>query len=313
MKVSELAQLLGFELFGDSEREICGVGFADKACQGELTFAFDERDIITTAADVVVTRPTLTLTDKTLLFANVPIGLAMVKTCRQLAEVGICPDYRCPSSVYLQSEGFYKGEHTIIGAGSHISPGAMLHSDVVIGENCFIGAYSVLLDGVRLGKNVRIGSGCCIGADAFYRYYDPLLRQFEGVGNVMIGDDVSVGNQVTIQRGTLSNTSIGSRTMLGNLVDIGHDVSIGDDCFIVSQCGIAGNAHIGNQVILYGQSGIAGNVHLDDQVVVCAKSLVTKKVSSGQTISGCHSMLRHQELRMFAEMRRLFLSHEKGV
>src|SRR5690606_32223532 len=112
-----------------------------------------------------------------------------------------------------------------------------------------------------------------IGADG-YGFYQEQGRHFKipQVGSVVVEDDVEIGANVTIDRGTLGNTRIGAGTKIDNLVQIGHNVQIGKHCLLVAQVGISGSTQVGDQVVLAGQTGVAGHLHIGDRVVAAGKS-----------------------------------------
>lgn len=169
-----------------------------------------------------------------------------------------------------------------------------------------ISEYSNLIaDMFSKMKDVSIGDGTIIGAESFYHYFDNGLQEFEGLGTVIINDNVSIGSNTIIQRGTFSDTLIGARSRIGNLIDIGHDVFIGHDCKIVSQTGIASNVRIKNYVTIYGQVGVANGINIGNQAVVYAKSLVTKNIDDNQHVSGMYARDHIDELRIQAKLRKL--------
>jgi UDP-3-O-[3-hydroxymyristoyl] glucosamine N-acyltransferase len=122
---------------------------------------------------------------------------------------------------------------------------------------------------------------------------------------VTIGDDVEIGANTTIDRGSLSDTVIGEGTKIDNLVQIAHNVEIGPNCFIIAQAGIAGSSRIGQNVILAGQSGVDGHRTIGDNVVVAAKAGVTKDIPSNTLVSGYPAQLHERELKLQATIRRL--------
>ncbi len=168
-----------------------------------------------------------------------------------------------------------------IGAGTEIGPGARIASHVSIAEGCRIGADALILQGARIGPRVTIGArficqpGAVIGGDGF-SFVTPEKSGVEAVretlgsresaaaqswtrihslGSVRIGDDVEVGANACIDRGTIRDTEVGSGSKLDNLVHLGHNVIVGRDCLLCGQVGIAGSARIGDRVVLGGNAG----------------------------------------------------------
>ena len=189
-----------------------------------------------------------------------------------------------------------------------IGPGAVISSDVEIGLNCEIGANTVILSGVKIGKNTHIGPNCTIG----YSILGSNIRIHNGVrigqdgfgfaenikghlkmpqlGRVIIEDDVEIGANTTIDRGTNPDTIIGRGSKLDNLVQIGHNVVIGKNCILVSQSGVSGSTVLGDNVIIGGQSGIAGHIKIGNNVKIAAKSGIMKNIKNNEVVGGIPSV-----------------------
>ena len=141
-------------------------------------------------------------------------------------------------------------------------------ADSVIGENCYLYPRVTLYAGVHLGDRVIVHSGAVLGADGYgYEASDEGALKVPQIGGVHIHDDVEIGANTTIDRGTLGDTTVGKGTKIDNLVMIGHNVEIGMHCLLVSQVGIAGSTRLGNGVILAGQVGV------DEKIVAEAEAI----------------------------------------
>ncbi len=136
----------------------------------------------------------------------------------------------------------------------------------------------------KIGARVRVHSGTTIGSDGFGYVLDGAIhRKVPQIGNVIIGDDVEIGANVTIDRGALGPTSIGKGTKIDNQVHVAHNVEIGEHCILCGQVGIAGSAKLGNYgVVLAGQVGIAGHLKIGNQVTVGSKAGVMHNIPDGQ-------------------------------
>ena len=191
------------------------------------------------------------------------------------------------------------GDGTKIGANTVIGPGA------VIGENGWIGANATLLF-CRIGKNVIAHSGVRIGQDG-YGFSPGVPRHFKvpQLGRVMIGDDVEIGANTCVDRGSLPDTVIGSGTKLDNQVHIAHNVTIGDGCFITGQVGIAGSSKIGNHVMMGGQAGISGHLSIGDNAKIAAQAGVSKDIEPGKTVAGYPAMDARKFWRNLAVLNKL--------
>jgi len=130
-------------------------------------------------------------------------------------------------------------------------------------------------------------------------------RKVAQIGNVIIGDDVEIGANVTIDRGALKPTIIGKGTKIDNLVQIAHNVEIGEHSLLIAQAGVAGSSHLGNYVVLAGQVGIAGHLKLGDGVTLTAQSGVMDDVPAGEKWMGTPAQPDLAAKRQVIALRRL--------
>jgi UDP-3-O-[3-hydroxymyristoyl] glucosamine N-acyltransferase len=179
------------------------------------------------------------------------------------------------------------GAHCVIGEGAVVGAGSVLHPRVTVGAESEVGSECVLFPGVtiyhrcQIGRRVRLHAGTVIGSDGFGYVLDQgEHRKVPQVGNVIIHDDVELGANVTVDRGTLGPTVIGRGTKVDNLVQIGHNVQIGERCIVVAQVGIAGSTKIGSDTQIGGQVGIAGHLKIGDHVQIAAQSGVMHDIPS---------------------------------
>ena len=307
MTAEELCKTLGLALVGDGTREIRRVGCADVADEYTLAIVHSERELIATRARVVLSEPQIVITDKTILYCSYGELAAMwVRAIRTLIKAGLYPDYDQIPTQTMQNGGWMCGTGTTIGAGTEIAPFVSIGDSVVTGANCRIASSVVIGSGTVIGDRVTLNAGVKVGVPALWHYEEngrPMI--FSGVGRCILGDDVQVGCNTVIQRGTLSDTAIGNGTVIGNLVELAHDVKVGEDALILSQSGICGHAEIGNGVRIMGQAGIVERIRIADHATVLARSVVTKHVGVNQTVSGVFSREHRKELRLQARMRRI--------
>ncbi|MCK5133017.1 MAG: UDP-3-O-(3-hydroxymyristoyl)glucosamine N-acyltransferase [Candidatus Sabulitectum sp.] len=193
------------------------------------------------------------------------------------------------------------GDNCRIGSGSVLGPG------VILGNDCLIYPSVTLLAGTFIGNNVIIHSGTVTGSDGFG--FVPAAggehKKIPQNGNVVIGNNVEIGANCTIDRAVTGSTKIGDHTKLDNLIQVAHNVCIGKGCFIAAQTGIAGSTVIGNGVVFGGQVGVGGHIVINDGAVIAAKSGVTKDVDSGVTVSGNPARPHMETLRLGAAVSRL--------
>ena len=160
------------------------------------------------------------------------------------------------------------------GANTVIHRSAVVSNDVVLGEDCVIGANAVIQNAV-LGDRVVVHPGACIGQDGFGFH---IGEENQGHAKkpqsllVIIGSDVEIGANCTIDRGSWRHTEIGQGTKIDNLVQVGHNVKIGSHCLVAAQTGIAGSTVIGDRCLIGGQVGIAQHLSIGSGVQIAAKS-----------------------------------------
>ncbi len=182
-----------------------------------------------------------------------------------------------------------------------LAPGVIIEDNVTINEQTRIGANAVICRGSVIGRNVRIGPGTIIGHEGFgFVPTQTGIVKIRQVGGVLIEDDVEIGANSCIDRGTLGNTYIGQGTKIDNLVQIGHNAQIGSHVIISGQTGIAGSVIIGNRAMLGGQVGIADHIQIGENAKIAAQSGVITDVPSGATFAGYPAVPRFKWLRFFA-------------
>jgi UDP-3-O-[3-hydroxymyristoyl] glucosamine N-acyltransferase len=173
------------------------------------------------------------------------------------------------------------GDRCVLMSGVHLGPGAIL------GEDCLLYPNVVVWERSRIGKRVILHAGCVIGDDGFgYRRDESGHRKIPHVGFVELGDEVEIGCNTTIDRGTFGRTVIGRGSKIDNLVQIAHNVAIGERTLIIAQAGIAGGARIGNDSIVAGQAGIADHAVVGDATIIIPQSAVPKRAKSGGVFGG---------------------------
>ncbi len=171
----------------------------------------------------------------------------------------------------------YIGTGTKIGKGTCVGAMSYIGKNVKIGSDTYIHPRVTILDDSVVGDRVILHSGCVIGSDGFGNAKkNGKYEKIPQVGNVIIGDDVEIGANTTIDRATMGSTIIGQGCRIDNLVQIAHNVQIGEHTAIAAQTGIAGSTKIGNRVVIAGQVGMTGHINIGDDVIVSAQSGVTR-------------------------------------
>ena len=178
------------------------------------------------------------------------------------------------------------GKNVKIGNNTFIGHNSIIEDNVIIGKNCSIGS-NVIIKKTITGNNVHILDGSIIGKKGFgfFPKKNKNLR-YPHVGMVLLKDNVEIGSNCTIDRGSLSKTIIGENTFIDNQVHIAHNVKIGKNCIITAQVGFAGSSSIGNKVMIGGQAGISGHLNVGDNVQIGGGSGVIKNIPSNTKVMG---------------------------
>jgi UDP-3-O-[3-hydroxymyristoyl] glucosamine N-acyltransferase len=196
----------------------------------------------------------------------------------------------------------------VIGEGTQIGAGCTIGSGVRIGMNCTLHPRVTVYPGVEIGNNVIIHAGAVIGADGFGYVKDGArYLKFPQVGRVVIEDDVEIGANTCIDRGSLETTVIRRGVKLDNLIQIAHNVVVGEDTVIAAQTGISGSSTIGPQSILGGQVGIGEHARLDANTIIGGQGGVLngKHIRGGEVLWGTPVRPLKQFLEQQAHLARL--------
>ncbi len=226
-------------------------------------------------------------------------------------ETGIHPTAVVHPTALLGANPFV-GPHAVIGEGSTVGANARIHPGAVVGRFCTLGddvtlhPKVVLYDDCTLGSRVVVHAGAVIGADGFgYKLVNGRHQKVPQLGTVVIEDDVEIGANSTIDRGTFGPTRIGTGTKIDNQVMVSHNCKIGRHNIFVSQVGLAGSCVTGDYVVMAGQVGIADHITVGDKAVIGAQAGVMKDVPAGEFHFGYPSMPGREFMKVVAEWGRL--------
>ncbi len=174
-----------------------------------------------------------------------------------------------------------------IGNDTTIEANCVIKEDTSIGHNCYLFPNCTVYDNMILENGVTLHAGAVIGADGFgYILYNNIQEKVPQIGNVIIKNNVEIGANSCIDRGTIGSTIIDKNTKIDNLVQIGHNVKIGENTIICSQVGIAGSTEVGDFVYLAGQVGVADHVKIGNRVMAGAKSGIHSTIKDDLKILG---------------------------
>jgi UDP-3-O-[3-hydroxymyristoyl] glucosamine N-acyltransferase len=315
---AEIAKLVDGEVVGDASAALKSFAPAESAQAGDLTFAENE-DYFARAEQSAATA---IIADRR--FSSAKKILIRVPNARIAFAKAL--------ALFFPEPKFAAGIHptAVIAASASIDPTAHIGPHCAVGERVKLGANSVLQGGnfvgddsklgdevnlfpnvtiyprTEIGQRVRVHAGTVIGSDGFGYVQDGgIHRKVPQIGNVVIGDDVEIGANVTIDRGALGSTVIGKGTKIDNLVMIAHNVEIGEGSIVIAQVGISGSTKLGKYVILAGQVGLAGHLKIGNQVTVAAQSGVMTDIPDGEKWFGAPAQPDKDFKRQVIALRKL--------
>lgn len=272
-KLKTIADLIGSAFVGPEDFEVLGTNEIHMVKPGDIVFVnhpkYYDKALNSAATIILIDKEVECPEGKALLVSDDPFR-----------------DFNKINTHFTRIYNFTEELHDVeIGEGTKIHSSAVIGNNVKIGKNSLIFPNVVIGDRTEIGDNVIIQSGTVIGGDAFY--YRKLNGNFDrliSVGNVVIENNVEIGNNCTIDRGVTDSTVIGEGSVLDNLIQIGHDTVIGKKCLIASQVGIAGCCIIEDEVTMWGQVGIASGLTIEKGTVLLAKAGVNKDLKKGTYI-----------------------------
>lgn len=340
IRLDTIAEALGARLDGDGSIPITGASEPALCGRSDLALAMDPKyasGLSAGAARAAILWDGANRADHGLeaaLFVGRP-RLAMAHLSRlfdpgpEIAS-GIHPSAIIDPTAQI-GEGARIGPLTVIGRGVRIGKGARITGQATISEDAVLGDDALLFSGVRIGARVVIGDrvilhpGVVIGGDGF-AFVTPeksgvekaretlgdrgditeqIWTRLHSLGSVEIGDDVEIGANSTVDRGTIRATRVGRGTKIDNLVQVGHNVEIGEDCLLCGLVGIAGSTKVGNRVVLAGQVGVNDNIFIGDDVVAGGASKIFTNVPSGRVILGYPAVKMTTHVETYKALRRL--------
>jgi UDP-3-O-[3-hydroxymyristoyl] glucosamine N-acyltransferase len=298
---AELAKYLGAKLQGDGSLALTGVAAPESATATDLIYLdapkFAPR-IEKSAAKCVLAPPSTRVAGKAILevadpkfaFAKAAAWLLPRATPKSSihSTAIVSPTAKIAENVSIGPYAVIE-EEADIGEGTTIGAHAFIGRASLIGANCALHPRVTLYAGARLGDRVEVHSGAVIGSDGFgYVFGEGRYWKFPQVGRIEIANDVEIGANTTIDRGSLETTQIAAGVKIDNLVQVAHNVRIGEHTVIAAQTGISGSSTIGKRAIIGGQVGIADHCKLEDGSIAGAQAGIPtgKTIRSGQTVWG---------------------------
>ncbi len=316
-----IAELVGGELRGEPSTIVTGVASLDRATPHELSFLAQARYVSAlrdSQAGVVLLKRDMAEAPgaaPSRIIVDDPHRALLSVLPRLYPESDVEPGIH-PTAVIGRGarigERVRLDQYVVVGERATIADGVSIGASSTVGADASIGARSRLFPDVTvyprstLGERVILHSGVRIGSDGFgYVFRDGRHEKIPHVGRCIIGDDVEIGANTTIDRGSIDDTIVGAGTKIDNLVQVGHNVRIGRLCTIMAQVGIAGSTHIGDGCVIAGQAGLAGHIKIGDGARIAAQSGIFGDVPAGEEWSGYPARPHRESLRASAAVFKL--------
>ena len=316
-----VADLLGGRLVGDGGAVLSGIAPLDRAGPGDLSFLASGRYLdafrasragcVLVAEDlaevsggpstrILVGDPARAMGQVQATLYPEPEPVPGVDSTARLARGVVLGQDVCVGPHAVLGTAVRLGDRVVIGVG------VVLEEGVTIGEESVLGPGVVCCRGTRIGKRARIKAGAVLGGIGFgYAPGPDGLERLPHAGRCLIGDDVDIGSNTCIDRGSVDDTVIGDGTRIDNLVQIAHNVKLGRHCLVMSQVGIAGSARIGDGVVLAGQVGVVGHLTIGDGARIAAQTGVGHDLPGGADYGGSPARPHREWLRSHAVLYRL--------
>jgi len=301
--LEEIAKAAGARVIGDGTRQVGGIASIESATEDDVIFVEDERrleEALASAAGAVITGEfgAQAKTAKPMLVAKQP-RLAFIRAVR-LIRPARGRDYPGVHSTAVVHDSAKLGKrisigpHAVIGEGveigdgTRLGPAVCIGARVKIGADCYLDANVTVYAGTEIGDRVIVLAGAVLGSDGFGYVRDPESGQYEKfpqVGKLVIGDDVEIGANSTLDRGALDSTVIARGVKIDNLVHVGHNVRIGENVVIAAQTGISGSSVIEKDAVVGGQVGIGDHARIEEGVILGSGSgVLSKKIVRGKGV-----------------------------
>jgi len=320
MKLADIAERLDGVIEGEASVDITGVASMAGARRGDISFLANPKyaaGLATTQASAVIVSQECTRTAPCALVRVADPDQAFSEAARLFAPpvVEFAPGVH-PTAVVAEDavlgEGITIGPHCTIEPGvrigdrSVIGSGCYIGHNVIMGEDCHLYPLVVIEERSELGRRVIVHSGAVIGSDGFgYEFTGTEWRKTPQTGIVVLGDDVEIGANTTIDRARFGRTVLEKGVKIDNLVQIAHNVVVGEHSVMAAHVGVAGSALIGKGVRIGGQSGLAGHIHVGDGATLGAGSGATKDIKEGAYVSDYPAVEHHKAAQRYANINRL--------
>jgi UDP-3-O-[3-hydroxymyristoyl] glucosamine N-acyltransferase len=316
--IGDIVALVGGRYDGPPDLALHGIAPLSEATPQQLSFLANPKyaaQVPTTRAGAVLVADDFAGGDARLIRVKNPyLAMATVAAkwfAARRAPRGISPLAAISPTATLGRD-VNVGPFATIGDDVTIGDGVTIYQSVSVAPGCAIGDGTVvyplvsIYEGTTIGRRCILHSGVVVGSDGYgFATEEGRHHKVPQIGSVRIEDDVEIGSNTTIDRGTIGETVVGEGTKIDNLVQIGHGVKIGKHCLLVAQVGIAGSTELGDSVVVAGQSGFSGHLKIGNRVQVAAKSAVLDDVPDDAKVMGSPAMPFRDFARREALLKRL--------
>lgn len=319
IKLGDLAQAIGARLDGEEGVEVSKLNEIQFATSSQVSFLSNSKYlkyVKSTKAAALIVAEDLELDFPNLLRSSNPKqsmlkALELLNHKKRVAQPGIHSSAVVSTKASL-SKSAEIGPGVVIGDGVTIGENVLIESNVIVqadsqlGDDTHIYPNVTIYEESIIGKKCIIHSGTALGSDGFgFAVEDGAIHKIPQTGNVILGDQVEIGANCAIDRGSIGPTTIGDGTKLDNLVHIAHNVHIGKNCFLTAQVAIAGSTTMGDRVQMGGQSGVIGHLNIGDDVSIATRGGVTHDIPDGVMVSGFPARPHRNELKIEAIIKKL--------
>ncbi len=318
LSVQYISDNINGEIVGNPDFEIKGICDLEKGKKDCLTYIKKtsyEKYLVNTKASVIIVSKNFKIIDKNKIFIKVSHpGKAFIKVLDKVKYISSfknkiekhkSSDRSFDDNVII-SENVYIGGKVKIGKNTTIYPGCYIGDHCTIGNNVTLFSNISIYDHTEIGNDCRIDAGTVIGSDGFGLINENNINySIPHIGKVIIGHDVFIGSNCSIDRGTIGNTIIGNNCRLDNLIQIAHNVKVGNNCIIAGQAGIAGSTIIGDNVTIAGRAGIIDHLLIGDNSVITAHSLVCKSLEKNSFVSGNPAIDHKERLKQIVAIKKM--------
>ncbi len=347
-KLEEIAKIIDGEIQGDKGLTIDSLAISpESSCDNDLVLVFEQKyfkEFLQIKGKALIVpssmKEKVSVSNMTVVWVHRP-RLVLKKILELFNQERLTPQVGIDKSAVIDASAkiskncciganVFIGPNCVVGDNTVINPNAYIGSNVVIGKNCLIYSNCTIYDYSQVGNNVILHSGVVAGSDGYsyvtgeesnlekakrgdfnFNLGRQIQHKIPSIGYVVIEDDVEIGANSCIDRGTIGPTIIGAGTKIDNLVQIAHNCKIGKDCLIVGQVGFAGSVETGDRIVAGGQVGFADNMNIGSDVIFVARSGVHGTIPSNSVYMGMPAVPYKDYFKNEKDLKRLPRKHEK--